>query len=592
MATTVPHIPETAPFTSEQRAWLNGYLAALFAAEPQPATSDSRVNSLRVAVYFATQSGTSERLAKKLAKALKAQGHAAEIASLEKATPDEIASQQHAVFLASTYGEGDPPDGVKPLRDRLFSDAAPALPGLRYSVFCLGDKNYEHFCKFGIELDERLEQLGAARIAPRVECDVDVDAPFESWQKDLLPRLSSDLPEGAGSSVMVSHSYGPTGSTQSTVPTYTRENPYRAELKERCALTAEASSKLTVHLGLGVEDPQFRYEAGDACGVLAQNDPALVQQILARLPFGNDTVVNLQRVGECTIQDALLHHLQPSRTTRKTVQAFAEKTGSKALSALLPAAQGAHLEAFLHGRDLLDMLDDFPGTITAAEELVACVPRLAPRLYSIASSPAAHRGELHCTISVVRYRSHNRERGGVASTMLGERIRLGTKVPVYIQPNKRFRLPVDTATPMLMIGPGTGVAPFRSFLHERLALGHTGRNWLFFGERSASTDFLYRSELESMRDTGHLTHLDLAFSRDQAHKIYVQDRMIEQGSRIWAWLQDGAQFYICGDASRMAKDVDAALHRVIETHGRMSTDRAAEYVSQLQEQSRYHRDVY
>ena len=258
---------------------------------------------------------------------------------------------------------------------------------------------------------------------------------------------------------------------------------------------------------------------------------------------------------------------------------------------LAPDAQ-KQLDAYIYDRSLVDLLEECPGLLTAPAQLVEILPRLTTRLYSISSSPAFHKDELHATVAVVRYRSHNRERGGVCSTMLAERTPIGARVPIYIQPNRKFRLPKDNTAPVIMIGPGTGVAPFRSFLHERRALGATGRNWLFFGERSAATDFLYRDELEAMTADGHLTRLDTAFSRDQEHKIYVQDRMIEHGAEVYRWLNEGASIYVCGDASRMAKDVDAALHTLIEQHGSKSEEAAKEYVFDLQEQNRYHRDVY
>jgi sulfite reductase (NADPH) flavoprotein alpha-component len=579
MKPNTPHIPEDAPFNTEQRAWLNGFLTTLYS---QPTQAAARIP---LTVYFATQSGTAERLAKKLVKVVKANGHEAKAISLEKTTPEEIATQSTAVFLASTYGEGDPPDAAKSFRDAL-SCATVRLAALRYAVFCLGDRSYEEFCKFGIELDERLHEMGAMRTIARVECDVDVDAPFEHWQGDVLAMLKDPS------------AYAPTGDPLAdepivaATPLHSRENPYHAELREKLPLTADVSSKLTMHLSFGLEDAPLHYEAGDACGVIAQNNPKLVAEILSLLPFSGDVMVSLPKIGEKTIEEALLHHLQPTRLTRKLVQAFAEKGRCKTLAALLPPEQSTHLETYMYDRGLIDLLHDCPGVIESAEELAAMLPKLAPRLYSISSSPAAHGREVHCTVAVVRYRSHNRERGGVASTMLADRAAVGSRMPIYIQPNKRFRIPRDGDTPMIMIGPGTGIAPFRSFLHERQALGNRGKNWLFFGERSAKTDFLYSDELRAMRESGHLTRLDTAFSRDQEQKIYVQDRMRESGAELWRWLQDGAQLYVCGDASRMAKDVDSALHQVVESHGSMSDDAAREYVFQLQEDHRYHRDVY
>ena len=606
----VPYIPDNAPFSSEQRAWLNGFLAGLFSNAPGTAVQPAAApRSLKFGVYFASQTGTAERLAKKMVKELKAQGHTAEIASLEKTGVAELARQENALLFVSTYGEGDPPDSAKNFRDQLFSDTAPELKTLRYSVFCLGDKHYEHFCKFGVDVDERLQVLGGTRFIPRAESDVDVDEPFSRWKDDLKPHLTHRHDE-SNVTVQADHVHPPAQpalmpsavagagangngtAVHEPAPVHSRENPYHAPLRERRPLTSDVSSKLTMHLSFAIEDPALHYQAGDACGVLAQNDPALAEEILAHLPFGEDATLEIPKLGTLSIREALLHHLQPTRLTRKIVQHFATSTGAKTLTALLPPEQAVHLDSYMYDRGLIDLLTEFPGAIQDPAELVAMLPRLAPRLYSISSSPAAHGGEVHCTVAVVRFRSHNRERGGIASTMLADRVALGQRLPIYIQPNKKFRLPKDPATPMIMVGPGTGIAPFRAFLHERRALGQAGRNWLFFGERSAQTDFLYCQELEAMRESGHLTRLDTAFSRDQAHKVYVQDRMLEQGAELWRWLDAGGQFFVCGDASRMAKDVDAALHTVVEKHGGMDPEAAKEYVSDMHDNGRYHRDVY
>ncbi len=608
---TIPYIPDNAPFSPEQRAWLNGFLAGVFTQSPAVATQPAaKPASLKFGVFFASQTGTAERLAKKIVKELKSQGHTADLLSLEKLTAAQLAQQDNALFLASTYGEGDPPDCAKRFRDELFSGAAPELKTLRYSVFCLGDKHYEHFCKFGIDLDERLMALGATRFVDRVESDVDVDAPFDQWKRDLKPHFTHKHSE-SNVAIQADHmhpqatpapaSINGNGLNYAAVSNaalhepehvHTRDNPFHAALTERRALTSDISSKLTMHLSFALEDSALHYQAGDACGVVAQNDPALVDEIVSHLPFGGDAPVEIPKFGATTAREALLHHLQPTRLTRKIVQHFAEKSRSKKLNGLLAPEQAVALDGFMYDRGLVDLLTEFPGVLADAAELVSILPRLAPRLYSISSSPAAHGREVHCTVAVVRYRSHNRERGGIASTMLADRVDIGQTLPIYIQPNKKFRLPQDASTPMIMIGPGTGIAPFRAFLHERQALGHAGQNWLFFGERSASTDFLYCRELKGMCDSGHLTRLDTAFSRDQAHKVYVQDRMLEHGAELWRWLDRGAQMYVCGDASRMAKDVDAALHTVCETHGNMDAEAAKEYVSDMHDNGRYHRDVY
>lgn len=584
MNPTIPFLPDNAPFTPEQRAWLNGFLAGIFSTAEAP--SSKAAPPLRIAVLFATQSGTSERLAKKLVKELKHMGHAPELASLDTYSPASLAEQTYALVLASTYGEGDPPDGAQAFAESMFLLSAPRLDNLRYAFFALGDNSYEHFCKFGADLDARFYALGGTRLCDRVDSGVDVDAPFEQWMSTVCSSLS------ATSTASSSAQSAPESTSSAKLHTHSRDNPYLAEVIDKRPLTQDVSSKLTVHVGISLAGSGVHYEAGDACGIIAQNDPAVVEEILFRTNFSPNHIVTLPKIGTTTLHEALTHHLHPSRLTRNTVQAYAALGDCCKLQHLLSAEAHRELDAYIYDRGLIDLIEDCPGLLTSPAQLIGVLPKLSTRLYSISSSPTFHNGELHATVAVVRYRSHNRDRGGVCSTMLSDRTPLGARVPIYIQANRKFRLPADSTAPIIMIGPGTGIAPFRSFLHERRALGATGRNWLFFGERSASTDFLYRDELEAMRNDGHLTRLDTAFSRDQEHKVYVQDRMIEFGAEFWKWLNDGASIYVCGDASRMAKDVDRALHRLVQEYGQKDPEAAQEFVHELQEQKRYHRDVY
>ncbi len=375
------------------------------------------------------------------------------------------------------------------------------------------------------------------------------------------------------------------------VATPSRENPALAPLVDKRNLVHRDSIKSTLHLAFSIEGTGISYEAGDACGVIPHNDPNLVAEILQSLRFNGNEHVPGGKTGTTTLHDALTHHLQITRLNRKTVSEYAALGRCAGLLDLLTPEHRARLDAYVFDRGLIDLLIEFPGVIGDPAELVAMLPKLTPRLYSISSSPAAHGGEIHTTVAVVRYSSHNRERGGVCSTLFADRATVADRLPIYIQPNKKFRLPKADA-PIIMIGPGTGIAPFRAFLHERRALGATGRNWLFFGERSARTDYLYREELESMRADGHLTRLDTAFSRDQQDKVYVQDKMLEQAPAFWRWLQDGASVYVCGDAARMAKDVHATLRSIVETQGAMSLQAADEYVQTMKDEHRYHRDVY
>ncbi|GGA61350.1 sulfite reductase subunit alpha [Edaphobacter acidisoli] len=589
---TAPFIPETAPFTPDQRAWLNGFLAGIF-AEPAAATQPEVV-SLNIAVLYASQSGTGEGLARKVMKELKAKGHTVALASLDSYTPTALAKDEYAIIIASTYGEGEPPESVRPFYDQLCLETAPRLDKLSYTVLALGDKTYEQFCKFGVDLDERLQTLGANRMSHRVDCDVDLDEAFATWKTSFISRLDEIAGSDKSRSAATMATVITMPSTNAATPaqTHTRDNPFRAPLVEKKMLTKDVSSKLTLHMALSIADSKVHYEAGDACGVIPQNDPGLVAQILDGLKFSGDEQVEVAKVGAISLYNALIDSLQVTRLSRKLVQAYAAMGNCQHLLDLLVPEQQAHFDKYIYDRGVIDLLTEYPGVITDPSDLVAMLPRLTPRLYSISSSPLAHAGEVHTTVAVVRYRSHNMERGGVCSTMFADRTSIGDALPIYIQPNKKFRLPQDTDTPIIMIGPGTGIAPFRAFLHERRALGSKGRNWLFFGERSAKTDFLYKSEIEEMLAGKHLTLLDTAFSRDQEHKIYVQDRMLEQASAFWHWLQDGASIYVCGDASRMAKDVDAALHTIAERQGHLDHEAARDYVLRLKEENRYHRDVY
>lgn len=589
MSPTIPYIPENAPFTAEQRAWLNGMLAGMFSSAATDPTTEGKA-SLRIAVLYASQSGTAEGLARKLAKELKAQGHVPAVATLVGYTPAALAAEKYAVLIASTYGEGDAPDGVQPFYEEICLEHFPRYERLSYAVLALGDRHYEQFCKFGIDLDTKLAALGANRICDRVECDVDLDETFAQWKASLLPRLQEI---GSGRKPIEPTMPEPMAAPKPAPErSFTRDNPVFAPVVDKRRLTHQESSKVTLHLAFSIEGTGMTYEAGDACGVLPRNDLNLVAEILQAAGFNGNEQVNCGKAGATTLHDALTHHLQITRLNRRIVTEFASLGKCAKLLEMLTPDHQAQLEAYVYDRGLIDLLLEFPGVIEDAADLVAMLPKLAPRLYSISSSPAAHAGEIHTTVAVVRFHAHNRPRGGVCSTLFADRSSVSDRLPIYIQPNKKFRLPKDSASPIIMIGPGTGVAPFRGFLHERRATGASGRNWLFFGERSASTDYLYRDELEAMQADGHLSRLDTAFSRDQERKVYVQDRMLEQAHTFWAWLQEGASVYVCGDASRMAKDVHTAIQTIASEQGGMSAEAAAEYMHSLKEQHRYHRDVY
>ena len=598
----IPYIPSTAPFTPEQRAWLNGYLAGLFAdanqGEPGAA---SRIQSAPVKaadpllVLYGSQSGSAEGLAKKFAKEAMAKGFAPRVMDLNAAAKLDLTQEARAVIITSTWGDGDPPDNALEFWSHISAEAAPKLANLNYSVLALGDKNYSEFCGAGKKFDERLATLGARRIHPRVDCDVDYEPSAKGWMEAVWPALLATAQGGgAGGSGAVTSPNGSSANTDLliTSPSYSRTNPFPARLITNRKLTGADSGKDTRHFEISLQGSGLSYEVGDALGVVPQNCPALVDEIVRALGCDGEEAVTEPSGKETSLRSALLRNYQITKPGSTLLQLIADKAGDEELKALLDPARKADLDKFLYGREVIDVLLRCPAAKFAPKEFVRLLAKLQPRLYSISSSPKAHPGEVHLTIAAVRYESHSRSRKGVCSTFLADRVEADTSVPVFVQTSHGFRIPADGGRPIIMIGPGTGIAPFRAFLEERRAIGATGKNWLFFGDQKAASDFLYREQLEAMLAEGSLTRLDTAFSRDQAEKIYVQTRMLEQAAELWRWLEEGAHLYVCGDAKRMAKDVDGALHDIIQKVGAKTADEVKAYVSKLKSDKRYQRDVY
>lgn len=579
MQPTVPYIPENAPFTAEQRAYLNGFFAGLFSVSaPGPRTSPSAA----ITILFGSQTGNAESLAKRLAKEAAKRGFAATVVDLAQYSSDKLKNESNLLVITSTYGDGDPPDNAKTFWSSLASDTAPKLAALRFSVCALGDSNYPQFCAFGRNVDVRLEALGAQRIGARVDCDVEYEAPFKQWMDAVLGAFSQQPQK----TQVVESSTTPSPSS------WSRLNPFPAPLVNNRLLNCRGSGKETRHFEFSLEDSGLRYEIGDAMGVTPVNCPELVNEIARALGYSLEVEVPGKDGATVTLREALLRHYSVTSISQPLLKAMAEKSGDERLRKLAAPGVNGELTEFLRGREVIDLLLSYPTVRFTPPEFVSLLKKLQPRLYSIASSPRAHSNQVHLCVSVVRYQSLGRNRKGVCSTFLADRAATGTPVPVFIHTNKHFRLPSSDSAPVIMVGPGTGIAPFRGFLEERRATGAKGKNWLFFGDQHAATDFLYREELEQFQRDGVLTRLDTAFSRDQAEKVYVQHRMLEHAHELFAWLEDGAHFYVCGDASRMAKDVDAALHRVIEIGSKRSAEQAQEYVRQLMIQKRYQRDVY
>lgn len=583
----IPYIPEEAPFSGDQRAWLAGFLAGLHsraamgvgagaaapAAEAKPATV--------LHLLYGTQTGNAEGLAEEAAKSARALGLDARVQSLDEMTPELLAGMRQALFVCSTYGEGEMPDGAQLFWEALSADAAPRLEDLRFAVLALGDTSYDGFCKAGKLLDMRLEQLGGRRIAARIDCDLDYEGPAAVWLSSTLPLVAEK--GAAAPKAEAPKPAAPAAKTEG----FTRKHPYSARILTNRLLSGAESAKEIRHYEFELGASNLTYEAGDALGVVPRNDPALVAEILEHLGAKAEDAAPGHDRPLGRLLEERFEIVTPSRDFIAAVEA---RAGHEELSHVLRNGDREALDAWLWGRDLLDVLRLAPKGEMDAPTFLGLVKPLQHRAYSISSSPKAHPGEVHLTIASVRYMGEGRLHGGVCSTFLADRAE-GT-AGIFVSPNKSFRLPADDSAPLIMVGPGTGIAPFRAFLEERRARGAKGRNWLFFGDQRRASDFIYADELGEMSRSGLLTRLDLAFSRDQAEKIYVQTRMRENGKALFSWLEEGGCFTVCGDASRMAKDVDAALHEIIATHAGVSPEAATEYVNGLKREKRYLRDVY
>ena len=569
---TVPLIPETAPFSAEQRAWLNGFLAGVFSratVASQPATPSAQPALVPLTVLFGTQTGTAESLAKQAAKEAGKRGFAATVLDLASVSVEQLAAHSNLLLITSTYGDGEPPDNAKALHGTLGA-AAPStsLAGVRYSVCALGDTNYTLFCQAGKDFDAYFEKLGAQRVSPRTDCDVDYEQAFAGWLDASLSAL------GAATAANLATATPAAATTAEPSAGYSKTNPFAAPVRTVRKLNAPGSAKEVNHVEFDLTGSGLTYEAGDALGVVPENCPELVSSIIAVLGGDGEEAVPTA-VGEMPLRLALLRHYDLGKPTPELLEVLAIPVE---LRPTIP-----------HVIDALRAVPLPPHKVTY---WVTLLRKLQPRLYSISSSPKAHPGHVHLTVGTVRYELAGQPRKGVCSTFLAERALARGHAGVFVHSNKAFRPPADPTAPMIMVGPGTGIAPFRAFLEERAATHATGKNWLFFGDQKAATDFLYRDELEALQSAGVLTRLDLAFSRDQAEKIYVQTRMLSAAAELYAWLEQGAYFYVCGDASRMAKDVDAALHQVIERAGNKTAAEAAAYVQALKATKRYQRDVY
>lgn len=600
---TIPVLPESAPFTSEQRGWLNGYLAGLLhhgdlasarGASGAPSTPKPTVPTRTLRVLYASQSGNAEAAAHALGERLRGadagEGHvwAVAVESMEGFAAIDWSAETHLLLVSSTWGDGDMPDSGKAFAAFLDTEAAGGLAHLHFAVLGLGDRNYARFCAAATRLDARLEAVGAKRLQPLETLDTDWETGAKAWREALAAGLGAGVETESVQSDSVPAKPEKAG--------WSRTNPFPAALLENRRLNGPASAKDTRHIALSLAGSGLAYRAGDALGVWPINHYELVDSLVLACNASGSEIVRLADGTELTFRAALLSRFDLNRPGKELLGALLEHArgqGDRRRLRELLSEEGATLRSeLMASSDVLDLLRSFPTAVLEPQELLSHLRKLTPRLYSISSSPLAHPGEVHLTVGVHRTEIAGRVRHGVASTFLADRIPLGLSAGVFVQPSGHFHPPEDPSKDLIMVGPGTGIAPFRGFLHERAASGATGRNWLFFGDRSRSEDFLYRDELSDFRARGVLHDLELAFSRDGEGKVYVQDRMRARAKELWAWLEAGAVFCVCGDAKRMAKDVDAALHEVVQTGGGKAPEAAKAYVETMRKEHRYLRDVY
>jgi len=567
--------------TREQLLWINGYFQGLLvsAGNNQPVNISQPKSSKQLKILYGTHTGRSKTIAGQLAEKLAGRGVVAVSAALDDYKTRQLTLETNVVFIVSTHGEGEPPAMAEDFHAYITGKRSPQLPNLNYSVVALGDKSYKLFCKTGIDIDQALSKSGAKSILPILTLDVDFEEEIEHWITDFTD-VFADIPAGSiQSTVSVNSLKG---------ETYSRKNPFQATVIDKVKITGRDSDKEVYHVELSLEGSGIGYEPGDSVGILANNPPELVEAILEHFGFDGTELVAIKN-GTFSLRNVLSEYLEITVINRDVIQKYQERSGNDKLQELI--RNEVHLDQYLYGHDILDLFEEFPLTLSA-QDLADVLRSFPARLYSISSSQAAVGDEVHITVATVRYSNKGRVRGGACSTYLTDRIEVDSQVSVFIEKNPAFKLPENEETPVILIGAGTGVAPYRSFLQHREANNQKGKTWLFFGERRFRSDFLYQSEWQKLLKDGYLEKIDVAFSRDQEEKVYVQHRLVEKKKEVFEWLNKGANIYLCGDMKQMARDVQKTLLQIFETEGGMSEEKAMEYLKTLKKDKRFQTDVY
>lgn len=588
-------VPE---LTEVQRHWLSGYLqaAAIGAvavggttgpvATPAPGVVAEAV-SKEVTILYGTQTGNCQELAENFSEQLEEQQYDIQLLAMNDFKPRDIKKIKNLLVIVSTHGEGDPPDIAIPLHEFLHGKRAPEVSDLKYSVLSLGDSSYDEFCQTGKDFDACLEKMGGSRIADRMDCDLDFDEPAAEWFDKVFKGLEEATDNG------VPASSGGVAAVQTPKKSnYSRTNPFQAEVLEKVNLSGRGSNKENHHLEISLEESGIEFLPGDSIGIYPKNSSTLVDALIEEMEWDASMTVKTGKDGVNSLRDALISYYEITVLTKPLLQKFAELTGNEEIKLLLEDEDPTELKEYIYGRDVLDLIRDYSLQNLSAEKVIDILRKMPARLYSVASSLEANPEEVHLLVGALRYEAHGRERDGVCSVHLAENVEPGDTLPIYVQKNDQFRLPEDPGTPIIMVGPGTGIAPFRSFMEEREEKEAQGDSWLFFGDQHYVTDFLYQVEWQKWLEDGVLTKLDVAFSRDGEEKVYVQHRMQEQAAELYEWLEKGAALYVCGDEEYMAKDVHNTLLQIIAEQGDKSLEDAEAYLKTMQQEKRYQRDVY
>lgn len=577
--------------SNHQKIWLSGYLASSLAsteadpaAQSHPSTTEEKAAATRsITILYGSHTGNCQSLAEQYKETLDKKGFETTLSALDDFKPKALKNVEDLLILTSTHGEGDPPDNALSFYEFIHGKRAPKLEGVRYSVLALGDSSYDLFCETGKVIDEKLAELGAERMYPRVDCDLDYEDPAEEWWRGVSQQL--------GSASETNSPAAAAAPLTDDVPVHSKSNPFQAEVLENINLNGQGSNKETRHLEIDLEGSGLTYEPGDSLGIYPQNEPSLVDALITEMNWDPEKSVSVNKQGEVrALREALLTHFEITVLTKPLLEKLAPFTSNESLADLLTDKE--QVSQYIHGRDLLDFVKDYGPWEVDVDAFLTALRKIPVRLYSIASSLKANPDEVHLTVGALRYDSHGRKRTGVCSGQCAERTKPGDQLSVFVQKNQNFKLPEDTTRPIIMIGAGTGIAPYRSFMEEWEESEAEGKSWLFFGEQHFVTDFLYQTEWQKWIKDGVLTNMDVAFSRDTDQKVYVQHRLREKSKEVFQWIEEGAYLYICGDEKHMAKDVQETLLDIFQQEGAYTREEAENYLTELRKSKRYQRDVY